>query len=253
MQEKAYKLLAQQEKISNREAKELIDAGRVFSHGKKILIARALMRAGTKFSLTEAKKPQILFEDDRIIAVDKPHSFVSERLEREFRARLLNRLDKETSGVILLCRDENFRLSCIEEFKKQRVFKSYIAVLDGILAQELELDAPIKTTKSKGGAFSRVSKDGLSALSRFVPLMVRGKKTLAKIIIKTGRTHQIRVHAALAGHGVVGDACYAKIPSDRMYLHSYELGILDYFFRADVDEGFSKMGFELKNLDFKAL
>lgn len=250
IQEKAYKLLARQENISNREAKELIDGGLVFAYGKKITVARALVREGIKFNISKAKKAQIIFEDNRIIAVNKPNFFVSERLEGEFNARLLNRLDKETSGVILLCKDEAFRLSCIEEFKKQRVFKSYIAVLNGILAQELELNEPIKTIKGKNGAFSKVAKDGLSATTKLIPLMVQGKKTLAKIIIKTGRTHQIRVHTAFAGYGVIGDEKYAKISSDRMYLHSYELGILDYFFKANLDDGFAKMGFEIKNLDF---
>ncbi len=250
MQDKAYKLLALQENISNREAKELIDKGCVFSHGKKIIVARALMNTKTKFSLVKTKNPNVIFEDEKIIAINKPYAYISEDLEKKFNAKLLNRLDKETSGVILLCKDENFRKLCIEEFKKHRVFKSYIALLDGILAEETEVNEPIFTLKAKGGAISKISKDGLAASSLFIPIMMQAKKTLAKIIIKTGRTHQIRVHAKFIKHGIIGDEKYAKISSDRMYLHSYEIHIFDYKFKAELDTSFSKFGFEVKNQDF---
>ncbi|EJK6279481.1 RNA pseudouridine synthase, partial [Campylobacter jejuni] len=112
MQEKAYKLLALQEKISNREAKDLIDKGCVFSYGKKVVVARALMSDKARFNVIKAKNPQIIFEDDKIIAINKPYAYVSEDLEKKFNAKLLNRLDKETSGVILLCKDEDFRKLC---------------------------------------------------------------------------------------------------------------------------------------------
>lgn len=253
MQEKAYKLLALQEGISNREAKELIDRACVFSRGKKITLARALVNEKSKFVIRKPKDPRVIFEDERILAINKPHSFVSEDLEKQFRAKLLNRLDKETSGIILLCKEEKFRQNCIEEFKKQRVYKSYIGVLDGILAQELEVSEPILTIKTRGGALSKVSKEGLEAKSLIIPLMVEGRKTLAKIVIQTGRTHQIRVHTAFIRHGIVGDEKYAKISADRMYLHSYELGILDYFFKADLSGDFSAFGFEIGNLDFKGI
>ncbi|ARE80762.1 pseudouridine synthase family protein [Campylobacter helveticus] len=250
MQEKAYKLLALQENISNREAKDLIDRGLVFSHGKKVVVARALMSEKAKFSLVKTKKPKVLFEDEKILAINKPYSYISEELESEFGAKLLNRLDKETSGLILLCKDEDFRQICIGEFKKQRVYKSYIAVLDGVLAEELVVNEPIRTIKGKNGAFSKISKDGQSALSTISPLMIQGKKTLAKICIQTGRTHQIRVHTAFIKHPIMGDEKYGKNSADRMYLHSYELKILHYEFKASLDESFAKFGFEVKNLEF---
>lgn len=253
MQEKAYKLLALQEGISNREAKELIDKACVFLKGKKITLARTLVSEKSKFVVKRLKNPRVIFEDEKILAINKPHSFVSEDLEKQFGVKLLNRLDKETSGLILLCKEEKFRQICIEEFKKQRVYKSYIGVLDGILAEKLELSEPILTIKTKNGALSKVSKEGLEAKSVIIPLMIENKKTLAKIIIETGRTHQIRVHTAFVKHGIIGDEKYAKISAHRMYLHSYELGILDYFFKADLDEDFNAFGFEIKNLDFKAL
>lgn len=250
MQEKAYKLLAIQERISNREAKDLIDKGCVFSYGKKIVVARALMNENTKFNIVKNKKSSIIFEDDKIIAVNKSYNVISQDLEKQFKAKLLNRLDKGTSGVILLCKDDEFKKLCIQEFKKQRVLKTYIAILDGVLAEELMVNEPLISVKSKSGTFTKVSKEGLSAISIFKPLMIEAKKTLAKIEIKTGRTHQIRVHSVFIKHGVIGDEKYSKIPSDRMYLHSYEIKLLGYHFRAKVDESFAKFGFEIKNIDF---
>lgn len=250
MQEKAYKLLALQEGISNHQAKDLIDRGCVFFQGKKLVLARTLLHNKAKFVIKKIQNPYIVFEDNNILAIYKPHSFISENLEKDFNAKLLNRLDKETSGVILLCKNEEFRALCIKEFKQQKVYKSYIALLDGIVAEEICINEPILTLKNKKGAYSKISKQGLQAHTKITPLMIQGKKTLAHIVISTGRTHQIRVHTHFIKHGIIGDEKYAKIPSNRMYLQSYEVKILDYVFKAKIDQDFNQFGFDLKNLVF---
>lgn len=251
MQEKAYKLLALQEKISNNAAKELIDKALVSVKGVKIELARTLLPLKTKFEVSRQKPSKLIFEDDKIIAVNKAEGILSEELQDKFKAKLLNRLDKETSGVLMLCRDEALRLQCIEEFKKHRVEKTYVAVLNGIIADEMSVDEPILTLKIKGKAFSKVDKRGLQAHTTITPLLISGKKTLAKIEIPTGRTHQIRVHCAFMGHGVVGDTKYARIKAARMYLHSLKTRILDYEFFASLDESFNAFDFELKSLNLK--
>lgn len=248
MQDKAYKVLAKQENISHNAAKELIDSGLVFCGVQKVAIARALMNENSHFIVKKPQKSTLIFEDAQIIAANKPFGKKSEDLEKEFNAKLLNRLDKETSGLILLYKDENFRLKCIEEFKKQRVYKSYLAIISGVLADEVTINEPILTIKSKQGAFSKVSKEGKSAQTTLTPLLVSGKKTLVKANIATGRTHQIRVHCAFIKQGIIGDEKYAKIASKRMFLHSFRLRIFDYDFKADLDESFNEFGFEIKNL-----
>ena len=250
MQEKAYKLLAIQENISNNQAKDLIDSGCVFSSNKKVTIARALMKSNTKFKIIKIKEPEIIFEDSKILAINKPCFYLSENLEKKYGFKLLNRLDRETSGVILLCKDDEFKNKCIQEFKKQNVYKSYIAILNGVLAEEVEVNEPILTVKNKNGAYSKINKNGLQASSLFIPLMINSKKTLSKIIIKTGRTHQIRVHSVFLKTPILGDEKYAKSVSDRMYLHSYEINIFDYKFKAKLDNSFNKFEFDIKNLDF---
>ena len=246
--DKAYKLLALQEKISNSKAKELIDKGLVFHKNEKIKLARKLLNNSAKFVIRESKKLELIFEDDEIIAVNKPYSMLSEEVQKKLNYKLLNRLDKETSGLLLLCKNEEARMKFIKEFKEQRVYKAYIAVLNGIVAQEMEINEAILVKKTKNSAFAKVSKDGLSAHTKIIPLMVNAKKSLVKILITTGRTHQIRLHTAFIKHGILGDEKYAKSKSFRMFLHSLECKILNYHFIAPLDKEFEELGF--KNLTF---
>lgn len=242
--EKAYKLLAIQEKISNNLAKELIDDGLVFAHGKKILLARALMKASTTFTLLKTQKAQIIFEDENILALNKPAFITSEKLAKDFGFPLLNRLDKETSGVLLLYKNEDFQKIAIEEFKKLRVEKSYVAIVKGAVAEEITIDENILTIKEKGQAYSKVSKDGKSAISKVYPLMIVGKKSLVRIDIITGRTHQIRVHLNYINHPIIGDEKYGKNQNKRVYLHSYKTKLLNYEFIAPIDNSFNEFGFD---------
>ena len=235
--EKAYKLLAIQEKISNSQAKKLIDNGLVFLHGKKLLVARALVKKNSRFRVVDISKIQKLFEDDNIIAIDKPSGFVSEELEKKFNAKLLHRLDKETSGAIILCKNEDFRLKAIQEFKKENVYKEYIAVVSGIFPEITKIDFPIKTLKGKK-AKSIISKDGKKALTIIEPLEVLGKKTKIKAIITTGRTHQIRVHLLKLGYPIIGDSLYGGKEFWRLMLHSFKINIFNYQIQAPLPDVF---------------
>ena len=248
-QEKAYKLLAAQENISNNEAKALIDAGVVSASGRKIVVARAQMNVNTTFKVQKIAAPKIIFEDDNILAIDKPAFLTSQSVEERFNFELLNRLDKETSGVLLLTKNDEFRQKAIREFRN--VKKTYIAVLDGIIAEDIVVGSPILTIKTSGVAFSKISPNGKTALTTITPMMLSGKKTLAKIMITTGRTHQIRVHAKSVNHFVIGDEKYAKNIAKRLYLHSFETEILGYKFRAEIPQDFAFLGFEIsKNMAF---
>ena len=126
-----------------------------------------------------------------------------------------------------------------------RVKKSYIAIVKGIVSEEMKFDEPILTIKTRSGAFSKISPNGKSAFSEVYPLMVSGKKSLVKVRIETGRTHQIRVHLANAGFGVIGDEKYAKSRAKRMVLHSYETEILGLKFKAPLGKSFNEFGFEI--------
>jgi len=244
--EKAYKLLALQENISNSRAKELIDQGVVTVNGKKLQIARGVLPKNSIFKIKQIQKATIIYEDDDILAVDKPAFLNATEVEKKFpQAVLLNRLDKETSGVMLLAKNEAFRKKAIKEYKNNNVYKEYVAIVDGKVVEEMVIDLPISTVKGKT-ARSRVDeKYGKPAKTTIIPYMVEGKKSKIKVIIENGRTHQIRVHLQYAGYPIIGDLQYGK-PSNqvqRVMLHSKITRIFDYEFEAKEPKEFSHFGF----------
>lgn len=234
--DKAYKVLAKQEGISNSKAKELIDKGLVRAQGKKVMIARGEIPTDTKFSVKEIASIKMIFQDDDIVAIDKPAFMTSDEVARKFPSyMMLNRLDKETSGVMLFAKNEEFQKKAINEFRANRVYKEYVAIVDGKVIDEIEIDKPILTTKDRGQAKSKVdSKKGKPAKSTVYPMFVEGNKSKIKIVIDTGRTHQIRVHLNYAGLPIIGDAIYGKPASNinRVLLHSKKTKIFDYEFES---------------------
>jgi len=234
--DKAYKVLAKQEGISNSKAKELIDKGLVRAAGKKVLIARGEIDDETVFSVKEIASIKMIFQDDDILAIDKPAFLTSDEVARKFPDFLmLNRLDKETSGVMLFAKNEDFQKKAINEFKANRVYKEYVAIVDGKVIEEIEIDKPILTAKNRGVAKSKIdAKKGKPAKTTVYPMLVEGNKSKIKIVIDTGRTHQIRVHLNSVGLPIIGDAIYGKPAANinRVLLHSKKTEIFDYKFEA---------------------
>ncbi len=226
--EKAYKLLAKQEGISNSKAKEMIDRGLVYVGNKKVVIARGEIDTKTKFRVETVEKPKLIFEDDDLLVVEKPPYVNSDEIERMFRGtRLLHRLDRETSGVLMLVKNEEFRKKAIEEFKHDRVYKEYIAWVEGIIAEDVVVDRPIVTTKKGGKAHSNVSSKGKPAVTEVYPLEVAAKKTKVKVVIHYGRTHQIRTHLRYIEHPIVGDVEYGGRSARRVMLHAHKVKLFD--------------------------
>jgi len=236
--EKAYKLLAIQEEISNKRAKELIDRGLVYVLDKKVKIARANMPKETKFRIEKIDKIDIIYQDENILAVNKPSLLDSYELERVIDSRstkLIHRLDRDTSGVLLLARNREFLKDAIEAFKKREVKKRYVAWIEGIFFEEMVIDAPIVTYKQGGKAFSQIDKKkGRPAITVVKPIEIQGKKSKVEIEIKTGRTHQIRLHLSSIGHPIVGDERYGSVTnSKRILLHAKKVSLLGYTFEAN--------------------
>lgn len=241
MKDKAYKVLASQLGISNKKAKELIDRGLVYVGNKKVKIARGEVDTKTKFKILEEPKIRVIFEDENILAVDKPAFITSEEIEKDSGYKLLHRLDKETSGVLLLVKNEEFRKKAIEAFKEQKVYKEYIAWVEGILPEETTIDLPILTIKKGGRAKSKISyTKGKEAITKVIPLEVISKYTKVKAIIQTGRTHQIRVHLARIDHPIVGDSLYGGKEFKRIMLHAKKIELLGYSFESEEPNEFIK-------------
>jgi 23S rRNA pseudouridine1911/1915/1917 synthase len=225
--QKAYKILAIQEGLSNKEAKSMIDRGLVYVGNKKVMIARGELDEKTIFRVTKIEKVKPLFENDDLIVVDKPAFINSDEIERQFKsAKLLHRLDRETSGVLMLVKDEDFRQKAIKEFAQDKVYKEYIAWVEGIVSEPIEVDRPILTQKKNNRAYSNVSNKGKTARTEFFPDIVSGGKTKLKCIIHQGRTHQIRTHLRYIEHSIIGDEQYGGRRAKRVMLHAHKVRLL---------------------------
>jgi len=232
--DKAYKVLAIQQGISNKKAKDLIDKGLVFVEDKKVKIARADIHTETIFRIEYPDAIEILYQDDDIIAINKPAQVDSYDIQDAIDgAELLHRLDRDTSGVLLLGKNRAFIERAIKEFKNRKVEKHYVAWVEGVIYEKVVIDEPIFTIK-KGKAFSMIDPiRGKKAHTIVKPEELQGKKSKVHIEITTGRTHQIRVHLASIGHPIVGDEQYgSRTQAKRVLLHSLKMKILDYEFNA---------------------
>uniref|UniRef100_UPI001ABA8EF5 RluA family pseudouridine synthase n=1 Tax=Helicobacter pylori TaxID=210 RepID=UPI001ABA8EF5 len=177
----------------------------------------------------------VIFEDENILALFKPPFIESYDLASFFKGwALLHRLDKETSGVILLVKENSeFHLKAKKAFKDRAIKKEYLALTQGIIEEEREINAPILTIKTTK-AFSKISKKGQEAVTIITPLKIINKKTLLKVGIKTGRTHQIRVHLKHINHPIIGDTIYgdSQHSAKRLMLHAHKIALLGYEFEA---------------------
>lgn len=163
----------------------------------------------------------ILFEDDRLLIVNKPafmpvhptkiHQldtlanivmYEQERRGERYPFRALNRLDKDTSGIVILAKDRiayNMVFSTVQ--------KTYAAVCEGIITEGGTIDLPIGAAPDS--KIQRcVCEDGVRAVTHYEPIQPYGNHTLCRVWLETGRTHQIRCHMSAIGHPLAGDTLY---------------------------------------------
>ena len=236
--DKAANILSRQLTISVGKAKEMIDRGLVFSGGKKLLIARAMMPITTEFKVEKLQKLRVIFESNELIVVDKPPFMTSDEVEVETKATLIHRLDKDTSGVLALAKTEEALEKAIEAFKKKEVYKEYVAIVQGVIAEGGIVDAPLLIKKGSSARATVDKKFGKSAMTIYEPLEMMAKKTKLKVVIETGRTHQIRAHMKFLKHPILGDTVYGGADAKRMMLHSKTLRLLGREFTVEEPKDF---------------
>jgi 23S rRNA pseudouridine1911/1915/1917 synthase len=194
---------------------------------------------------------EVIYEDPDMAVINKPaglsvypapgharHTLVNALLQRfpdlacfgdSPRPGIVHRLDKDTSGLIVVARNEKARLDLVNQFKSRSVKKAYLVLVQGKLEPEKgAIDAPIGRHPANRKRMAVVTR-GRTARTDYRVLQHFKSCTLAEVHIQTGRTHQIRVHMSAIGHSVVGDKTYGKAstPPGRQFLHAcyLELGL----------------------------
>lgn len=233
----------QETEISRTRLQKLIEEGKVKVNGK-IEKNSYIVKIGDKILIEEEEpeeielKPQeipldIIYEDNDIIVINKSkglvvhpgngnpdHTLVNAVMAKckgslsgiggKIRPGIVHRLDKDTSGLIIVAKNDKAHIGLSEQLKNKEIKKTYIALVRGnIQENEATIQMPIgRSTKDRKKM--AVTKKGKEAITHFKVLKRYGKYTLVEVKIETGRTHQIRVHMAEIGHPVVGDMVYSN-------------------------------------------
>jgi len=175
----------------------------------------------------------VVYEDDDIIVVNKPKGMVVHPangnpdgtlvnailamckdslsgIGGEIRPGIVHRLDKDTSGLLIVAKNDEAHINISKQIQDRKVTKKYIALVRGVVAEnEATIDLPIaRSTKDRKKM--AVDPKGKNAVTHFKVLQRYDNYTLLEMKIDTGRTHQIRVHMSYIGHPVVGDEVYSN-------------------------------------------
>ena len=188
--------------------------------------------------------PPILFQDEHVVAFDKPSGLLSvpgigpekadcmaSRAARDVKgARIVHRLDRDTSGVILMARDADTHRELSRQFHDREVRKMYQAILDGFVSDEEGLvDAALRKDFDRPPRHLVDHERGREARTNWKVLERMDAPPRTRIMFnpETGRSHQLRIHACTLGHPILGDDLYAPpeivTMSERLPLHAESL------------------------------
>lgn len=176
--------------------------------------------------------PEVIFEDENVVVLNKPAGLLSmakgqycpeNTLERY--GLLVHRLDRDTSGVVILAKNEETQKFLKKQFQARTTHKTYYAVTTGVpKLAEARIDLPIIRDLKRPTTF-RVEAGGKPAETFYRVLEEDGEHALVELRPTTGRTHQLRVHLKYLGCPIVGDEVYGTESGQRMFLHAGQLEV----------------------------
>ena len=229
--------------ITRTSAQRLIEDGNILVNGKNAKVSYKIQE-NDKISveITEPKQIElkaqnipieIIYEDSDIIVVNKSKGMVVHPangnpdgtlvnaimaickdslsgIGGEIRPGIVHRIDKDTSGLLIVAKNDNAHVKMSEQIKNHEVKKTYIALVRGVFKEnEATIDMPIGRSTSDRKKMA-VNKNGKNAITHIKVLKRFDKYTLLQVNIETGRTHQIRVHLSHIGYPIVGDYTYSN-------------------------------------------
>ena len=187
----------------------------------------------------------IIYVDEHLIVLDKPSGLLTEpglgplladcllaRVEQEYPgARIVHRLDRDTSGVVVLARDAQTHRALSAQFRERTVEKRYVAVVVGVVTGESgQMDAPLIKDFENPPRHKVDDQLGRPAQTAWRVTARQPDRTRLQLTPHTGRSHQLRIHCLDAGHPILGDSLYAPpavlAMADRLLLHAAELALL---------------------------
>jgi len=255
------KVLAQQlADVSRSQLKNLIDQGLV-TVNQQVVKAKYSVAVGDQIEINPPAPKTIdlspedmdldtVYEDDDVIVVNKPqgmvvhpsaghpnHTLVNGLLHHsplstingEFRPGIVHRIDKDTSGLLMVAKNDHAHQSLAAQLKAKTNEREYIALVHGVIKEnEGKIDAPIGRSL-KDRKQQAVVPNGKAAVTHFKVLKRYQHYTLISCHLETGRTHQIRVHMKYINHPLAGDPLYGPrktLPGNGQYLHAKTLGFV---------------------------
>ena len=252
--ERIDKYLASITDLSRETITKMIDSEYILVNGKKVKASYKpvlgdkidIKEGFVKDTKIEAKKLDldIVYEDEYLMVINKPSGLVVHPgsgnkdntlvnglmyytknlsdIGDSDRPGIVHRLDKDTSGLMLVAKENKTHEILAEEFKKHNIHREYIALVDGVIeVSRGTIDAPIKRSKENYQKMT-VASGGKKAITNFEVIKRYKNNTLIRLILETGRTHQIRVHMAYIGYPIHNDPVYNKKVSTSFgqFLHS---------------------------------
>ena len=238
---------------------KLIDEGNIKVNNKKIkssykiiendIISITIPKTGEVKISPENIELDIVYEDEYFAVINKPINMVVHPTESlttgtlvnallanfnclsdlylPYRPGIVHRLDKDTTGLVIIAKNNEVHRKFEEIFKERKIEKTYLAIVNGVIKENLELNYPIGRNINDRKKMAVRTDNGKNAITKIYPISYNERYSLILVKIETGRTHQIRVHTKYINHSIVGDKTYGvkseKIKFNEQLLHAYNL------------------------------